>query len=89
MSLTQSYVAVLKSLLESAPILEQKAYLKSFVRSIEVSKSEVTVNYSLPMPISNTGRESVGVLAFRLSGRPCRSRTCDTLIKSQVLCQLS
>jgi hypothetical protein len=21
--------------------------------------------------------------------RPCRSRTCDTLIKSQVLCQLS
>jgi len=22
-------------------------------------------------------------------GRPCRSRTCDTLIKSQVLCQLS
>jgi len=22
-------------------------------------------------------------------GRPCRSRTCDHLIKSQVLCQLS
>ena len=81
MSLMQSYVADLKSLLGSAPILEQKAFLKSFVRSIEVSKSEVTVNYTLPMPISNTGRESVEVLAFGSSGRPCRSRTCDTLIK--------
>jgi len=24
-----------------------------------------------------------------MNGRPYRSRTCDTLIKSQVLCQLS
>jgi integrase len=36
--------------------------------------------------------ENVGKLLAKGEGierRPCRSRTCDTLIKSQVLCQLS
>jgi len=36
--------------------------------------------------------ENVGKLSANEGGverRPCRSRTCDTLIKSQVLCQLS
>jgi hypothetical protein len=35
-------------------------------------------------PVRNPLEESDGVEC-----RPCRSRTCDTLIKSQVLCQLS
>ena len=38
------------------------------------------------------GNENVGKMSAtneNLDSRPCRSRTCDTLIKSQVLCQLS
>ncbi len=37
-------------------------------------------------------KESVGKMSAKedeVERRPCRSRTCDTLIKSQVLCQLS
>jgi hypothetical protein len=44
--------------------------------SLEGEKSEDDVSKMLA-----TGQE--------LNGRPYRIRTCDTLIKSQVLCQLS
>jgi len=77
----RSYLADLKSLLGSAPILEQKVLLKSFLRSTEVSNSEICVNYTLPMPRSDDCKEKIGVLDFKSNGRPCRSRTCDTLIK--------
>jgi len=70
--------------LGSAPLVEQKGFLKSFVKSIEVSSSEVTISYTVPMPPLCADRETVGVLDFDLSGRPCRARTCDTLIKSKV-----
>ncbi|MFC2069023.1 hypothetical protein ACFLTP_08495 [Chloroflexota bacterium] len=76
------YVADLKEVLGSASIMEQKAFLKSFVERIDVSNSQLTVNYTLPMPPSNTEIETMGVLDFERYGRPCRSRTCDTLIKS-------
>ncbi len=78
------YVEDLKSVLGTASIMEQKRFLKSFVSSVDVSKSEVTVNYTLPMPPLNMYQDTVGVLALGRSGRPYRSRTCDTLIKSQV-----
>jgi site-specific DNA recombinase len=79
----------LRSALCSASISEQKAFLRSFVRTIDVSNCEVTVNYMLPMPPEHEDKETIGVLAFIRNGRPYRIRTCDTLIKSQVLCQLS
>jgi len=77
------YVEDLKSVLGTASIMEQKRFLKSFVSSVDVSKSEVTVNYTLPMPPLNMYQDTVGVLALGRSGRPYRSRTCDTLIKSK------
>ena len=79
------YVEDLRSVLGTASIMEQKRFLRSFVSSVDVSKSEVTVNYTLPMPPLNMDRDTVGVLALGRSGRPYRSRTCDTLIKSQVV----
>ena len=79
------YVEDLRSLLGSASIMEQKAFLKSFVKSINVSRSEVKINYALPMPPLNTDKETLGVLAFIQSGEPWGIRTPGTLIKSQVL----
>ena len=46
-----------------------------------MSESEVTVNYTLPMPPVDAEKETIGVLDFGQSGRRYRSRTCDTLIK--------
>ena len=57
------------------------AFLKSFMESVDVSESEVTVNYTLPMPPVDAEKETIGVLDFGQSGRPYRSRTCDVLIK--------
>ena len=79
------YVEDLRYLLGSATIMEQKAFLKSFVKGIDISNSEVTVNYTLPIPPLNADKETVGVLAFIQSGEPSGIRTPDTLIKSQVL----
>ena len=77
----QEYVDDLKALLVSSPIVEQRAFLKSFVDNIQVGSDEITINYFLPMPPANTNTEVIGVLPFVTNGRPCRSRTCDTLIK--------
>jgi len=58
-------------------------FLKSFGQEIQVGKDAITINYTIPMPPLNSDREVVGVLPFTQHGRPYRSRTCDTLIKSQ------
>ena len=62
------YVDDLRVVLNSASVLEQKAFLRSFVKRIDVSKSDVTINYILPMPLLNDYRETVGVLGFKQNG---------------------
>ena len=71
----QRYVEDLRTLLGSASILEQKAFLKSFIKRIDVSDSEVTVNYTLPMPPIESDGETVPVLAFVQTGWGTRIRT--------------
>jgi len=53
MAIIQEYINDLKSLLGSSPIVEQRAFLKSFVKEIQVNKEKVTINYTLPMPPKN------------------------------------
>jgi len=84
-NLIKEHVDDVKQLLSESPIIEQRAFLKSFVKNIEVGKEAVTVNYHLPMPPAKSDKDVMGVLPFIMNGRPCRSRTCDTLIKSQVI----
>lgn len=62
------YVDDLKTVLGSASVLEQKAFLRTFVEKIEVSKSDVTINYTLPMPPMNDNKETDGVLGFKQNG---------------------
>jgi len=83
LQIVQDYADDLKALLGSSPIVEQRTFLKTFIESIEMGETEFTVDYTLPMPPNNLKREVFGVLPFEMNGRPCRSRTCDTLIKSQ------
>ena len=60
----------LKALLEESSIVEQKAFLKSFVERIEVDASEAKVIYTIPMPLDNPSVETVGVLPFVQNGPP-------------------
>ncbi len=62
------YVDGLREVLGSAEVLQQKAFLKNFIKSIDVSRSDVTIHYTLPMPPRNEYTESVGVLGFKQSG---------------------
>ena len=75
MQVIRSHVEDLRALLGSASILEQKAFLKSFVKRIDVSNSEVTVDYTLPMPPIESDSEIVPVLAFIQNGWGTRIRT--------------
>ena len=66
----RAYVQDLKRLLEESGIVEQKAFLKSFVQGIEVGESEVTVEYTIPVEPDTSPRQTVGVLPFVQNGPP-------------------
>ena len=74
LGLIRDYVINLKKLLDSASIMDQKSLLKSFVKGIDVSEKEITVNYTIPMPVfpstNDMTHDGIGVLAFESSGSP-------------------
>jgi hypothetical protein len=49
-------------------MLEQKAFLRSFIQRIDISKSDVTINYTLPTPPRDEYAETIGVLGFKQNG---------------------
>jgi DNA invertase Pin-like site-specific DNA recombinase len=71
----REYVEDLKTLLEESSIIEQKAFLKSFVDRIEVGDSEAKVVYTIPMLPDKSPSEAVGVLPFVHNSPPCWTRT--------------
>ncbi len=46
----KAYAVDLKNLLEEAGIAEAKAFVRSFVKRIDINKKEAVMHYSLPMP---------------------------------------
>ena len=54
----KEYVENLRLLVGSSSIVEQRGFLKSFVKEIRVGGRAVTVNYTLPMPPENSEEES-------------------------------
>jgi len=80
-NMIRDHVDDIKQLLSESSIIERRAFLKSFVKNIEVEKETVTVNYHLPMPPAKSDKDTLGVLPFITNGRPYRTRTCDVLIK--------
>jgi hypothetical protein len=78
------YVEDLRSLLGSASIVEQKAFLRSFVKSIEVGHEEATIHYTIPMPLENSADDKIGVLSLIRNGSAYRIRTGDLLLEREV-----
>jgi site-specific DNA recombinase len=66
----REYVRDLKKLLEQSSIVEQKAFLKSFVERIEVDGASAKVIYTMPMPPENLPADTVEVLPFVHNGPP-------------------
>lgn len=68
MQKVQSYVADLRSLLVSSPIVEQKAFLKGFIKNIVVGSKELTINYTMPLDAADTTGDVTEVLPFIIHG---------------------
>ncbi len=81
----QAYVEDLRSLLENSEIMERKAFLRSFVKAIDVDRDEVTVRYTLPVFPDGRVGETVGVLPSIQNGSPSRIRTYNLAVNSRPL----
>ena len=55
----RAYVTDLKQLLERSELVEQKAFLKSFVERIEVGECDAKVIYTIPMPPRDLTTETI------------------------------
>ena len=54
---------------------ERRSFLRSFIETIEKSDSQVTINYTLPLPAEKVSIDHIGVLDIDLSGGPAWIRT--------------
>jgi site-specific DNA recombinase len=71
----KAYAIDLQHLLGEASFLESKAFLRSFVKRIEIDGGSAKVHYILPMPPEGRVRESLGVLPMVTSGGEGGTRT--------------
>jgi site-specific DNA recombinase len=71
----KTYARDLQHLLGETSFLESKAFLRSFIRRIEVDGGSAKVHYILPMPPDQRMRESMGVLPTVTSGGEGGTRT--------------
>jgi site-specific DNA recombinase len=68
---------------------ESKAFLRSFIKRIEIDKSLAVVRYNLPMPQDGKRRESLGVLPIDTIGGDRGIRTPHLCDANAALSQLS
>lgn len=64
------YIKDLKEFLEDSSIFERRAFLRSFIESIEVDDGQITLNYTLPLPPDNSRQEAASVLGIVPSSPP-------------------
>jgi site-specific DNA recombinase len=76
-------VADLRVLLEQSSIVKQKTFLRSFVKKIEVSDSDVKIIYTLPVLPGGKPAE-VGVLPSVQNGSAYRIRTGGLFLEREV-----
>lgn len=55
----KSYVEDLRNLLEDSPLVERKSFIKSFIREVRVTGSEVLLTYNIPLSASSSSQETL------------------------------
>ena len=85
----KAYVEDLRALLGKGSIVEQKSFLRSFVKRIEVSLPQVAIDYTIPLETKKVEPLTREVLPFEYSGSPSRTRTYNLVVNSHPLCRLS
>ena len=80
----QEYVASLKSVLSSNSFLEQKSFLRSFIKRIELNMPQVVIDYAMPLPIEGLTTTEEVLCIYKL-GSPSRIRTYNLAVNSRPL----
>ena len=88
-SVVKGYAKDLRNLLEESEFTERKAFLRSFVRRVEVDKTEVIVRYRLPLPPDGRSEDRARVLPIDTFGGAEETRTPDFLRAKEALSLLS
>jgi site-specific DNA recombinase len=50
------YIKDLKEFLEESKVFERRAFLRSFIESVEVDDSQITLKYTVPLPRTTPGK---------------------------------
>ena len=88
LEMIQEYVSSLKTLLSRSSFIEQKSFLRSFVKRIELNEPRIVIDYAMPIPVNGlTTIEEV--LRIDKSGSRGRIRTFDMAVNSRPLYRLS
>ncbi len=87
--IVKSYTRDLKSLLEESDITERKAFLRSFIKRVEINKNEARVYYHLPLPQDKKRNVATEVLSIATPGGDRGIRTPDLCDANAALSQLS
>jgi site-specific DNA recombinase len=85
----KAYVDDLRTLLSKGTLIEQKAFLRSFVKRIRVEYPRVVLDYTIPLNAQKAEPLTREVLPFVEISSPGRTRTSDQLVNSQPLYRLS
>jgi len=64
----KEYVSDLKNLLSNGTIIEQKSFIKSFVKRIEINLPKVMIDYTVPLKIKKAEHPTKEVLPLELNG---------------------
>jgi site-specific DNA recombinase len=62
METVKSYVEDLRNLLEESPMAERKSFIKSFVKEVRVTGTEVLLSYNIPLSAGSPFQETLVVL---------------------------
>jgi site-specific DNA recombinase len=70
LSTVKDYVDDLRQTLDESPLSERRAFIRSFVEDIVVTKKEVQLSYTAPLLPKGLSKEEMGVLPIvRYGGR--------------------
>ena len=79
------YVRDLGALLSQGTLVEQKTFLRSFIKKIEFEPGQVTIDYTIPMPIDKNRASEREVLSTDKIGSPSWIRTNNLAVNSRPL----
>jgi len=73
--LVKAYAQDLRCLLEESELTAKKAFLRSFVKRVEIARGQATLLYRLPLPPDGRTSDQLGVLCIVNPGGPGGTRT--------------